>query len=113
MFRTSLIIGAVAFIGFTAQPSFASHDNYDPDGVTITACVDKKGKIKRLVNDPSQCKKKETVVTWSVVGADGGDTDTEKFLFVTQTMVSGWTIGGLAGGDATCQRDLRSLRLVA
>ncbi len=66
----------------------------------LFACVDqgKSGKV-RFVNSLSECKQNETGVSWNV-----GDTDTQKYIFVTDLASKG-NKGGLTGADSTCQSE--------
>jgi hypothetical protein len=63
---TSIVITAAALAS-----SPAALAGFVPTGPTIIACVSMRGRIHRLVNDPSQCKSREIAVTWGVVGPEG------------------------------------------
>jgi hypothetical protein len=117
----SIAIAAVAL----ASPSAAS-TGFVPTGPTIIACVSARGRIKRLVNDPSQCKSREIAVTWGVVGPQGpegpqGPPGTSPDLTAIQTQINLLThlsrdgaivfvtstastgdLGGVAGADQIC-----------
>ena len=53
-----VIFAIMVCCGLIASSAYA-----DPIEV-IYGCVDKKGKVKKVVLDPSKCKKNQTVVQW-------------------------------------------------